>query len=375
MKLRYLYRLRPGRVAERALLREEGRNRWVWNQATAARRAGLPRFDDKALTAARREHDWLRKGSVVAQQQTLRDFHQSTTSYRRNFRRKHASRTSLNYTLRGFSLREIDGALRLVVAGRIVLPVVWSRELPADPTSVRVYQDNVGHWWASFVVDVETELLPKNNNAIGIDWGISEIATTTDRAYDLPHPQLSRKHAAQLAAAQRRMARRRPERGKPASKGYRQAKKQAAVIHEHVKNSRREHARLWARRIVADHQFIAVEDFRPAFLAKSTMAKKAADAAVGMTKRILTEYAERGGRQVVNVNPAYTTMDCSACGTRATTRLSLSQRVFNCTSCNIQLGRDLNAARNILARAGNTPAGIDGIRHQPDRLTGLVGAA
>ena len=57
------------------MLREEGRNRWVWNQATAARRAGLPRFDDKALTAARREHDWLRKGSVVAQQQTLRDFY------------------------------------------------------------------------------------------------------------------------------------------------------------------------------------------------------------------------------------------------------------------------------------------------------------
>lgn len=66
VKLRYTYRLRPGVAAERGLWQEEGRNRWVWNQAVAARKAGKPKFDDKALTATRREHDWLREGSSVA---------------------------------------------------------------------------------------------------------------------------------------------------------------------------------------------------------------------------------------------------------------------------------------------------------------------
>lgn len=70
---------------------------------------------------------------------------------------------------------------------------------------------------------------------------------------------------------------------------------------------------------------------------------------------------------MVIVPPAYTTMDCSACGARAKTQLSLSQRVFRCQTCGAELGRDVNAARNILARAGLDPAGADAVRHGGSR--------
>lgn len=150
-----------------------------------------------------------------------------------------------------------------------MLPVVWSRELPSAPSSVRVYRDPIGHWWASFVVEEDREPLPDSTSTIGIDWGVKAIATTTNPVYDLPHPKLGRKHAAQLAAAQRRMARRKPAPGKPASKGYRQAKRQAAIVHEHVRNSRREVARQWAKRVSADHGLIAVEDFKPKFMSRN----------------------------------------------------------------------------------------------------------
>jgi putative transposase len=51
------------------------------------------------------------------------------------------------------------------------IPVVWSRELPSDPTSVRVYQDSLGHWFASFVVHREVEATAEVQGSIGIDWG------------------------------------------------------------------------------------------------------------------------------------------------------------------------------------------------------------
>jgi putative transposase len=54
---------------------------------------------------------------------------------------------------------------------------------------------------------------------------------------------------------------------------------------------------------VADHQVIAMEDFRPKFLARSTMARKAADAAIGAAKRELIERGMRVGRKVVLVPP------------------------------------------------------------------------
>lgn len=347
----------------RALLREEGRNRWVWNQAVAARKSGAL-FNDGMLTDARAENDWLATGSVVAQQQTLRDFRASKQRNRR-FRSKRCIRPTLNYTQRGFSLKTTEsGTLRLVVATGIVLPVVWSRNLPAAPSSVRIRQDSVGHWWASFVVDREHNPTPPSNAEIGIDWGLTQIATTTNPAYDLPNPRLGRKHAAQLAAAHRRMARRQPAPGRAASRGYKQAKRQTALINEHVRNARREIARDWARKVTADHALIAIEDFRPRFMFKSRLARSAADAGVGIAKTTLIEYAEREGRRVALVNPAYTTMDCSECGARAKTSLSLSERVYVCELCGARLGRDLNAARNILARAGSAPAGVDAVRRK-----------
>lgn len=67
--------------------------------------------------------------------------------------------------------------------------MVWSRELPAAPSSVRVYRDSIGHWYASFVVSAEVQLLPATGAVIGIDWGVKKTATTTSNAHDLPHVQ------------------------------------------------------------------------------------------------------------------------------------------------------------------------------------------
>ena len=68
-----------------------------------------------------------------------------------------------------------------------------------------------------------------------------------------------------------------PAKGQPASGGYRTAKKAAAKQHAHVAAQRADTGRKWAKRIATDFDRIAVEDFRPRFLAKSTMARKAAD--------------------------------------------------------------------------------------------------
>ena len=359
--VRYTYRLRPGATVERALVSEWHRTRWLWNQSVAMLKDTGEWVRDADLTAWRKEHEWLRDGSSVVQQQELRNFRakRAKGSGRRKFKSARKTLPSLNYTLRGFSLK--NGRLRL--AGGLSIPVVWSRELPSAPTSVRIYRDSIGHWYASFVVRRDDEPLPDTDSAIGIDWGVKVIATTTDPAYDLPHPEHARDATKALAKYQRRMARRKPERGKPGSVGYRKAKKDAAKVAKRVSRQRQDTARKWATSVVRDHGALAVEDFKPQFLAKSTMARKSADAAIGTTKRTLIEYAERAGRKVVLVQPAYTTMTCSDCGARAKQRLELSEREFVCHACGLVSDRDRNAARVILARAGLNPAAADAVRH------------
>jgi putative transposase len=277
------------------------------------------------------------------------------------YKKKREALPTLNYTRRAFRVK--DGRLHLV--GGIVLTVVWSRDLAADPSSVRVYRDSVGHWYASFVVATKVQPLPATGAVIGIDWGVKETATTTSEAHDLPHAEHGKNAAAKLAQYQRQMARRKPPKGKPGSKGYREAKRQAAKLHKKVARQRQDTARKWAKFVVRDHDALAVEDFRPKFLAKSTMARKAADAAIGATKTALIEMGRKHGRTVHLVHPAHTTMDCAHCGARAKHRLPLSERTYTCTACGTVSPRDKNSARVMLVRAGLTPAAVD--RGRPER--------
>jgi putative transposase len=377
---RYTYRLRVSSTAEKALLAEWGRCRWVWNQCVATSRAAHkageecgPARLDKMLTGWRAEHEWLREGASVPQQQIIRDFARSRAKALKDIKarlpmrqragmpklkKKDRSTPTLNYTQRGFRLK--DGRLHL--ANGIVLTVVWSRDLPAEPSSVRVCRDSLGHWYASFVVFAQAEPLPATGRAIGIDWGVNEIATTTSDNHDLPHPNHGKKAAEKLARYQRMMARRKPKRGQAASKGYWKARRQVAKLHKKVARQRQDTARKWAKKVVRDHDVIAVEDFRPSFLAKSTMARKAADAAIAAAKAELIAMARKHGRTLHLVNPAHTTMDCAQCGARAKHALPLSERTYTCTACGAVSPRDKNSARVMLIRAGLNPAGADRVR-------------
>ncbi|MBB6171894.1 putative transposase [Nocardiopsis mwathae] len=386
---RYTYRLRLSATARRSLLAEWGRCRWVWNQCVAesrsahARNRDLPEGADKRtcgpgkldrmLTGWRSSKAWLGKGASVPQQQTVRDFARSRAKALKDikdrlpvrrragmprFKKKDLADPSLNYSRRGFRLR--DGLL--VLAGGISVRPVWSRGLPGEASSVRVYRDSVGHWYASFVVPAGSEPLPATGRAIGIDWGVGQTATTTSDAHDLAHAGHGKRAAAELARYQRMMARRRPPKGRAASKGYRKAKRQTAKLHKRVARQRTDTARKWAKRVVRDHDRVAVEDFRPKFLAKSTMARKAADAAIGAVKAALVEMGRKHGRDVRLVHPAHTTMDCAQCGARAKHALPLSERTYACTACGAVSPRDKNSARVMLVRAGWNPDGAEGAR-------------
>ncbi|MFB8277546.1 RNA-guided endonuclease InsQ/TnpB family protein [Nocardia colli] len=376
--VRYSFRLRPGRTAESALLAEWHRCRFLWNEAVHQQKSGnKPTLGilGKLLTEARCRNAWLREGSQVAQQQTLRTYAQALGQSftvkgrgRPVFKARKRARVSLEYTRRGFSIN--NG--RLVLAKGISIPVVWSRELPSEPTSVRVTRDSLGHWYASFVVRRAVVPAAMAEGGIGIDWGVTTTATTTDAAFDLSYRGYRARCAAELARAQRKMARRRGERGRQ-SGGYQRAARMVAKLHKKAARQTRHDARLWAKDVVDHHELIAVEDFRPRFLAKSTMARKAADAAIGAAKRELIERGVRAGRRVVLVQPAYTSMTCSSCFARAKQRLELGERTFRCQGCGFTESRDRNAARVILAVAERGHTRVEDVR-QSDHLLRVVGS-
>ena len=158
---RYTYRLRVSSTARAGLMAEWARCRWVWNECVAMSRKvhGLNRDTvekttcgpaqlDKLLTEARTAMGWLREGSSVPQQQTIRDFGKSRAKALKDIKaklpmrrragmprikRKRDALPSMNYTRRGFRVK--DGRLHL--AGGIALRVVGSAGRSRDHTTVR----------------------------------------------------------------------------------------------------------------------------------------------------------------------------------------------------------------------------------------------
>jgi putative transposase len=79
------------------------------------------------------------------------------------------------------------------------------------------------------------------------------------------------------------------------------------------------------------------------------LSKSILDAGWGYLKQRLEDKAVEAGRQVVLVNPSYTSKTCSSCGA-IFEGLSLADRWVEC-SCGLSMDRDVNAALNTLARA------------------------
>jgi putative transposase len=147
-----------------------------------------------------------------------------------------------------------------------------------------------------------------------------------------------------LARAQRKLARR-----KRRSRRRQKARAELARAHQHIANQRRDFHHLVARGLVDYFGRIAIEDLNVKGLAGSMLAKSVHDAGWSQFLAILAAKAEEAGRTVIAVNAAGTTQRCSQCGEHV--HKTLSQRWHTCPACGLSLGRDPNAARNVLLEA------------------------
>jgi transposase len=175
VRFRYKYRLYPARGQRQALARAFGCARVVFNDALRARQdayeAGLPYITDGELSArltaakATPERAWLAAVSAVVLQQSLadlnaayRNFFASATGKRKGpkigpprFKSRKDHRQAVRFTANARFSITAGGKLHLPKIGDV--PIRWSRDLPAQPSSVTVIKDAAGRYFASFVVE------------------------------------------------------------------------------------------------------------------------------------------------------------------------------------------------------------------------------
>jgi putative transposase len=201
-------------------------------------------------------------------------------------------------------------------------------------------------WFACFAVEQEDDFLPTSTESVGLDAGLNSFLAFSNGEF-IDNPRFFRRDEKALAKAGRRQAK-----TKKRSAARRKANKVLSRIHERIRNRRHDFVHQAARKLVNRFGVIAVEKLNVKGMVKNhCLAKSISDASWSMFRTVLTSKAESAGREVIAVNPAYTSQDCHACGYRA--KKKLSERWHNCPMCTASLDRDTNAAINILNLALN----------------------
>ena len=237
---------------------------------------------------------------------------------------------------------KVDGRrLKLSGVGRVAIR--WHRPLEGEVKTLRISR-KAGKWFASFSCEVDENPLPATGRAIGIDVGINSLIATSDGEL-VENPKWCRDGQAKLRVLQRTVSRRRK-----GGNNRRKAVHALQVHHEHISNQRKDFLNKLANDLVVNNDLIAIEDLQIQNMVKShCLSKSIMDGGWGYFAKRLSDKAVEAGREVVRVNPAYTSKSCSGCGT-IFGDLDLSVRWIDC-DCGVSMNRDVNAAINISKKA------------------------
>jgi putative transposase len=248
---------------------------------------------------------------------------------------------SFTYPQSGYKIID-DNRIKLSKIGNV--KIKQHREIEGKIKTCTVSKTSTGKWFVFLSCEVEPQPLPVNKLEVGIDLGLTTFATMSDGS-KISNPRFFAQEEKALAKAQRKFAKQ--KKGTPER---RKAKRIVAKVHERIVNKRTNFCHQESGKVVNKYGFICMEDLNiKNMLVKGTfpkLSKSISDAAWGLFLNLLCFKAESAGRTAVKVNPAFTTQDCSSCGTRQV--LKLSDRTYSCGVCGLSMDRDLNASKNIL---------------------------
>jgi putative transposase len=258
---------------------------------------------------------------------------------------------------------------------RILIPclgkvrVKLHRPLEGSICTLKITLGGDGNWYSLICCnEVPPKLLTPVLREVGVDLGLLNFASTSDGEI-FNNPRSTKQSRIVLERAHRRVSRRK--------KGSNRRYKAVSLLRKKyigLTNVRREHHIKVAKSLVSNYDVIYVEALNIKGLARGMLAKSVNDAAWGNFLIWLRTKAEEAGREVIEVNPAYTSKTCSKCG-HVEELLTLVDRSFECGCCAFVEDRDINAAINIKRLGSSRRRDASAVReHQrPEKYITLGG--
>ena len=361
----YKYRIYPNEEQKVQINKTFGCCRFVYNHFLAMR-IELYKTEQKSLSKTdynnhcnrvmKKEYPWLREIDKFALTNSIYNLDSAYQNFFREIKKGNSNQgfpkfKSKRNNNKSYKTNLTSNNIELdFTNNQIKLPKLkWvecklHRKFTGKILSATISQVPSGKYFVSLNVECEHEELPKNNNAVGLDLGISDLLITSDGEIE-DNKKLTYKYEEKLAKLQRQLARK-----QEGSNNFHKQRIKVARLHEKITNIRKDNLHKISSRIVKENQFIFSENLNVSGMVKNhNLAKAIHDVSWYELTRQLQYKSEWNGRVYHKVDRYFPSSQlCSVCGYKNSGTKDLSVREWTCTECGSNHDRDINAAINIL---------------------------
>ena len=249
------------------------------------------------------------------------------------------------------------------------IKIIQDRKFNGKIKQCTISKTPTNEYLVSILVETTHKKKPKTGKSVGIDLGIKDFVITSD-GYKYKNNRYTKSYAKKLKENQQHLSRKTRGSGR-----YNKQKLKVATIHKKIANSRMDNLHKVSTDLIGKYDTIMIEDLNvKGMIENHKLSKHIADVSWGKFIELLTYKAEWNEKEIVKVDRFFpSSKTCNHCG-YINQNLNLNIREWTCPSCNKDLDRDLNAAKNIL-KEGNKiiSSGTDDYRRGDKLRPVLIG--
>lgn len=298
----------------------------------------------------KKEYDFLKLSDSLSLSNAQLDLEKAYRNFFRNpsfgfpkFKSKNKSKSSYKTNNQNGTIYVKNDCLKLPKVG--LVEIRMERQLPIGSIikNVTVSKTKTNKYFASIQFEYHKEVNQvQPESYLGLDYAMSDLYVDSEGNKG-NYPKFSRKSQEKLAKEQRKLSRM-----VKGSNNYNKQKVKVAKVHEKIANQRKDFLHKVSRKIANSYDVVCVESLNMKAMSKTLkFGKSVHDNGWGMFVHMLKYKLEEMGKHLVFADKFFpSTKQCSFCQNKKD-EMTLAERTYRCSSCGLEIDRDLNAALNL----------------------------